>query len=81
MANIRRTTSTVPTTAAGTTLAGLLALVCVATTFWALWTMLGAAFESDWTQVTCMLMLWTAAVGAIYLLFPPQGGQSRSDRA
>jgi hypothetical protein len=75
MANIRRTTSTVPTAAVGARLAGLLALVCVATAFWALWTMLGAALDSDWLQVACMLMLWTAAVGTIYLLFPPQGGE------
>jgi hypothetical protein len=74
MANIHRTTLTVPTAAAGATLAGRLALVWVAIAFWAMWTMLGAAFNSDWLQVACMLVLWTAAVGTTYLLVPPQGG-------
>jgi hypothetical protein len=74
LANIRRTKSTVPIAAAGATLAGLLILVCVATAFWAMWAMLAAAFDSDWLQVACMLMLWTAAVGTIYLLVPPQDG-------
>jgi hypothetical protein len=36
--------------------------------------MLEAAFDSDWLQVAGMLMLWTAAVGTIYLLVPPQDG-------
>jgi hypothetical protein len=40
MANIRRTTSTVPTVAAGAPLAGLLALVCVSIAFWAMWMMI-----------------------------------------
>jgi hypothetical protein len=72
MANIRTTKSTVAT--AGATLAGLLVLVCVATAFWAMWTMLEAVFDGDWLQVAWMLMLWTAAVGTIYLLVPPQDG-------
>jgi lipid A 3-O-deacylase len=63
MANIQRITSTVPTARA--TLAGLLAfLACVAIAFWAMWTMLGAAFDSDWLQVALTLMLWLVAVGA-----------------
>jgi hypothetical protein len=73
MANFQRTTSTVPTAAAGATLARLLTLVWAAIAFWAMWTMLGAAFDSDWFEVTFMLMLWTAAVGTIYLLVPPPG--------
>jgi hypothetical protein len=63
MANIRGTTSTILN--ASTTSAGLLAFsVYVALAFWALWTMLGAAFGSEWFQVALTLMLWTAAVGA-----------------
>jgi hypothetical protein len=72
MANIHRPTPTVPT--AGAALAGLLAFACVAIAFWALWMILEAAFDSDWLQIAGMLMLWTAAVGTIYLLVPPQGG-------
>jgi hypothetical protein len=76
MVNIRRTKSTVLT--AGATLAGLLALVWVAIAFWAMWTMLGAAFDSDWLQAALMLMLWTTAVGTAYLcLAPPHGRLSR----
>jgi hypothetical protein len=72
MANIQRPTSTVPIAAVGAALVGLLALVCVATAFCALWMMIKAAFNSDWLQVACMVMLWTAAVGTTYLLVPPQ---------
>jgi hypothetical protein len=73
MANIHRPRSIVPTAAAGAALAGLLALACVAIAFWALWMMLEAAIDSDWLHVAAMVMLWTAAVGTIYLLVPPQG--------
>jgi lipid A 3-O-deacylase len=63
MSNIRGTTSTALTASA--TLAGLLAFfVSVATALWAMWTMLGAAFDSDWFQVALTLVLWMAAVGA-----------------
>jgi hypothetical protein len=64
MANVHRPTSTVPTAAGGAALVGVLALACVALASWAMWTMLGAAFASDWLQVALTLMLWTAAVGA-----------------
>jgi hypothetical protein len=74
MANIHRPTATARTAAASAALAGLLALACVAIAFWALWMMLEAACDSDWLQVAGMLMLWTAAVGTIYLLVPPRGG-------
>jgi hypothetical protein len=63
---------------AGATLIGLMTLVWVAIAFWAMWTMLGAAFDSDWLQVACMLILWTAAVGTAYLLVPHRAGLSRS---
>jgi hypothetical protein len=46
--------------------------VCVAIAFSALWLMLEAAV--DWLQVDGIVMLWTAAVGSIYLLVPPQDG-------
>jgi hypothetical protein len=36
--------------------------VCGVIALWAMWTMLGAAFDSDWLQVARTLMLWTAAV-------------------
>ena len=72
MANVHRPLSTVPTAAADAALAGLLALVCVTTAVWALWMMLEAAVDSDWWQVACMVLLWTAAVGTTYLLVPPQ---------
>jgi lipid A 3-O-deacylase len=63
MAYIRGITSTVLT--AGATLAGLPAFfVCGTIAFWAMWTMLGAAFDSDGLQVALTLMLWMAAVGA-----------------
>ena len=77
MAITHRITSTVPTAAAGATLAVRLALVWVAIAFWAMWTMLGAAFDSDWLQVAFMLILWTAAVGSSYLLVLPRGRLSR----
>jgi hypothetical protein len=80
LANIHRTTLTVPTATAGATLAGLLALVWVAIAVWAMWTMLGAAFDNDWLQVACMLMLWTAAVGTAYLLVPPRARLSSLGR-
>jgi hypothetical protein len=71
MANIHMPTSTASTV--GAAVAGLMALVCVAIAFWAMWLMLSAVFDSDWLQVACMLMLWTVAVGTIYLLVPPDG--------
>jgi hypothetical protein len=74
MANIHRTTSTVLAADAGATLIGLMTLVWVAIAFWAMWTMLGAAFDSDWLQVACMLILWTSAVGTTYLLVPHRAG-------
>jgi hypothetical protein len=40
MANLHRPTLTAPTVAAGAALAGLLALVCVAIAFWAMWMMI-----------------------------------------
>jgi hypothetical protein len=73
MANIQRTASTVPAAAAISKLVGLLVALCVAAAVWAIWTMLGAAFDSDWLQVACMLIVWTAAVGTTYLLVPPSG--------
>jgi hypothetical protein len=71
MANIQRAASTVPAAAADSTHIGLLVAVCVAVAIWAIWTMLGAVFDSDWLQGACMLMVWTAAVGTTYLLVPP----------
>jgi hypothetical protein len=63
MANTSRTKSAVLT--AGARLAGLLAFfACGVIALWAMWTMLGAAFDSDWLQVALALMLWMAAVGA-----------------
>jgi lipid A 3-O-deacylase len=63
MANICGTTSAVPTSRA--TLGDLLAFFSsVAIAFWAMWTMLGAAFNSDCLQIALTLMLWIAAVGA-----------------
>jgi hypothetical protein len=64
MANIIR--GTVLTAAAGATLA---------IAFWAMWTMLGAAFDGDWLQVALALMLWMAAVGATHSAsLRPMGG-------
>jgi hypothetical protein len=79
MANIPRPTSTAATAAAGAALAGLLALVCVAIALGALWMMLEAAVDSDWWQVACMVVLWTAAVGMTYLLVPPQNREAGLD--
>jgi lipid A 3-O-deacylase len=63
MANFRGTRSTILNASA--TLTGLLAFsVCVAIAFWAIWTILGAAFDSDWFRVALALMLWITAVGA-----------------
>jgi hypothetical protein len=41
--------------------------------------MLEAAFYSDWWQVACMVVLWTAAVGTTYLLVPPQDREAGLD--
>jgi hypothetical protein len=72
MVKIRRPKSTVLT--AGEILAGLRVLAWGTIAFWAMWTMLGAAFDSDWLQVALMLMLWTAAAGSSYLcLVQPHG--------
>jgi hypothetical protein len=40
--------------------------------------MLGAACDCEWLQIVLMLSLWTAAVGATYLLVPPQEAKSPS---
>jgi hypothetical protein len=54
---------------------GAAVFVCLAIALWAMWTMLGAAFDSDWLEVARTLMLWTAAVGTTHLcLVPPNGG-------
>jgi hypothetical protein len=77
LSNIHRITWIVRTAAGGPTLAERLPLVWVAIAFWAIWTMLGAAFDSDWLQVACMLVLSTVAVGTSYLLVPSPGRLSR----
>jgi hypothetical protein len=52
---------------------GVAFFMCLAIASWAMWTTLGAAFDSDWLQVARTMMLWTAAVGTAYLcLVPPQ---------
>jgi len=76
MPDIRRTESTVLTGAARATIPGL-GFMCVATAFWAMWTMLVAAFDSDWLKVALTLMLWTVAAGASHLcLISPQALRS-----
>jgi hypothetical protein len=67
MANIRRTN--VLTAAADGT--------CVAIALGAMWTMLAASFDSRWSHVALMHVLWLAAIGTTYLLLvPPQGGDA-----
>ena len=49
---------------------------CVAIAFWAVGTMVAAAFDSDWLHVATMLMLWLAAIGTTYLLIPAERGDA-----
>jgi hypothetical protein len=66
MANLRR--SNVMTAVGDAT--------CVAIAFWAVGTMVAAAFDSDWLHVATMLMLWLAAIGTTYLLIPAERGDA-----
>jgi hypothetical protein len=74
MSNICGTTSTALTASA--TAAVLLAFfMSVATALWAMWTMLGAGFDSGWLQAALMLMLWMAAARSAYLCLVQHHGR------